>query len=586
MNALGWVATLSLPLIGLAVTPGLIDRYRVIKESLSRAEGIIGLFLIVIAVSYAGSERLREMLRERAVAAVLAAGVFWAVLTTLLSTHHGHSIDALATFLGCVLVFVFVWYAAPKISLLILDLLVPVVLINTTLAAMQEYMFYQPFDSHPDMPRHLQATGLIGNPNIVGSYMVLATIIFAAAAIHVHGWRKWLYIVGALGATTGVLVSETRTAVIALVAGLLLLAIGRSIKRALAIGAALVVLFVTAYALRVKVVREVLELPRVVRIAGIEKVSSGRITPILTALEMTRDRPLTGMGPGTYPYHYMPYKVRTTENYRFRSIVNMNFGEAHNDHVQLLAETGIPGYLLFLAAVLILVRAVRRTSSDDPRALVARRMIVPLAGTLLILCLAQFPLYVPITRHLMVTMAGLLIGWSRLSELSVVGVRPQPNLTRIAIGCVAAGIGGWLMFHFVYRPHRCNAQISELTARTDATSQTSSDYGRLQRARRNLDDLARLREECPTSVRVPMLMGANQELIGRVEDAERSYREALTIEQRPEIYMALALAQVQLGRVDDAVENYTSAVRFGPQIIDELPSDELTRRVQERLGQR
>ena len=50
--------------------------------------------------------------------------------------------------------------------------------------------------------------------------------------------------------------------------------------------------------------------------------------------------------------------------------------------------------------------------------------------------------------------------------------------------------------------------------------------------------------------------------------------------------MALALAQVQLGRVDDAVENYTSAVRFGPQILYELPSDELTRRVQERLGQR
>ena len=83
-----------------------------------------------------------------------------------------------------------------------------------------------------------------------------------------------------------------------------------------------------------------------------------------------------------------------------------------------------------------------------------------------------------------------------------------------------------------------------------------------------------------------MLMGANQELIGRVEDAERSYREALTIEQRPEIYMALALAQVQLGRVDDAVENYVTAARFGPQILYELPSDELTRRVQERLGQR
>lgn len=137
--------------------------------------------------------------------------------------------------------------------------------------------------------------------------------------------------------------------------------------------------------------------------------------PILAALEMARDRPLTGLGPGTFKYHYMPYKVRAAGKHPHvvRHAMSENFGEVHNDHVQLIAETGVVGYLLFLATVAVLIRRIRTAESPETRPQIARAMIVPLAGTLLTLCLAQFPLYVPIVRHLIVTMAGLLTGWSR-----------------------------------------------------------------------------------------------------------------------------------------------------------------------------
>lgn len=416
MLALGWLATASLLIVPLAVSPGLIDRYRVIKESLARTEGIVGAFLIVVAVVFVGTQRLKELLRERAVVAVVAAGVSWVTVTTFVSTHRMHSVDGLVTFIGSVLVFVTVWYAAPRISLVALDLLVPVALVNIGLVALQRYGVYQPFQSSPLMPRHLTATGFIGNPNIVGSYMTLATVIFAAAATQARGARRWLYAFGAVCTTAGALLSETRTAVIALVAGLILLAVGRSWKRAAVAGAAVALLFALGIALKVRVVLEVLSLPRVVAKRGLDVASSGRITPLLSALEMARDRPVTGMGPGTFAYHYMPYKIRTADKYALASVVNMNFGEAHNDHVQVLAETGVPGYVLFLAAVLLLVRAVRSVPPVDLRQKVARGIVVPLAGTLLVLCIAQFPLYVPITRHLVVSMAGLLIGWSRACE--------------------------------------------------------------------------------------------------------------------------------------------------------------------------
>lgn len=416
--ALGWLATLALALVPLAVNPGLLDRYRVLKESLVRTEGIAGGVLLVAAAALAGTRRFRELLRDRPVVIVTVAGVFWALVTTLFSTHRAHSVDSLVTMLTSTLVFVVAWYAAPRVSLLILDLLVPVAILNVTIVTMQEYGLWQPFYFDPLLPRHLTATGLIDNPNVVGSYMTLLTVIFAAAALRVGGWRRWLYTLGAIVATAGVLVSQTRTAFIALIAGLLLLAVGRSVTRVVVVVTAVAILFGAGVLLKNPAVMSVLALPQRVRTESLEVATSGRAAPVAAALQMLRDHPLTGVGPGAFKYHFMPYKLLVVDRFprALRGTTGTNFGEAHNDHAQLLAETGLPGYLLFLAAVFVIVRAVRERKTTDARSAIARGIALPLAGTLLVLALAQFPLYVAITRQLLVTMAGLLIGWSRLWE--------------------------------------------------------------------------------------------------------------------------------------------------------------------------
>jgi len=416
MTALGWLATVALALVPLAVNPDLLDRYRILKEALVRTEGILGGLLLVAAAALAGTRRFREMLRERPVVFVTAAAVFWAVVTTLFSTHRAHSVDSLVTMLTSTLVFAAAWYAAPRISLIILDLLVPVAIANVVLVTLQEYGLWQPFYFDPILPRHMTASGLIDNPNVVGSYMTLLTVIFAAAAMRVRGWRRWLYILGAIVAAAGVLVSQTRTAFIALIAGLLLLAVGRSVKRVVAVVTAVAILFGIGVLLKNPAVMSVLALPQRLRTESIEVVTSGRAAPVAAALQMLRDHPLTGVGPGAFKYHFMPYKVRVVDRFpsALRGTTGTNFGEVHNDHAQLLAETGLPGYLLFLGAIVVIVRTVReRQTAGDPRASLARGLAVPLAGTLLVLCLAQFPLYVAVTRQLLVTMAGLLIGWSR-----------------------------------------------------------------------------------------------------------------------------------------------------------------------------
>jgi tetratricopeptide (TPR) repeat protein len=157
-------------------------------------------------------------------------------------------------------------------------------------------------------------------------------------------------------------------------------------------------------------------------------------------------------------------------------------------------------------------------------------------------------------------------------------------IARIAVAAAAALIGAWALVRFAYMPCRCNAEVSALTVATEVVERTASDYERTVRTRRNLRELGPLREACPTEVRVPLLIGANHELAGRFEDALRSYREALTVQERPEIYIAMATMQIQTGRVDEAIESYVTAARFAPHLARMIVSPEVQRRVTERLG--
>lgn len=78
-----------------------------------------------------------------------------------------------------------------------------------------------------------------------------------------------------------------------------------------------------------------------------------RINRWKSALRMTADRPLTGFGAGTYVFQYAPFQ-RSTEITK----ISTNFGtlgNAHSEFLQPLAETGIPGGLIFLAIVVLMM---------------------------------------------------------------------------------------------------------------------------------------------------------------------------------------------------------------------------------------
>ena len=394
-------AVAGLIVVAFAFTPGL-EMFRTAKEAVFRAQALLMAFGVAAAVAFGGTERLRAMLRDRAVVAILAGVLLWTALSTAASGNRVVSLEAFATILCSLLLFTAVWYIAPRLPMAALLVLVPAALVNASLVALQEYGIWNPFVFSELLPAHLTATALIGNPNDVGGYFALCTVILFGASRSLAGRLRALALFGGVVALAGVVVSQTRTAILALAITAVFMALRRSRKLAVGVAAVLLVTLVVAYFVNLGVMSRLAHLPEYVADGHWNIVLSDRLPAFTAAAAMFADHPLLGVGPGAYKFFYLSYRIRLVQKYpeSIMGSAGVNFAEVHNDHLQLLAETGVPGYALFVAACVVIARR------PSPLAL-------PLVITVAMLALAFFPLQIASTRHLLITVAALIAGWSR-----------------------------------------------------------------------------------------------------------------------------------------------------------------------------
>ena len=410
-----FAAVAGLVLLGVVFAPGL-DMFRAPKEAAMRAQAIISMFALAVAIVYGGTSRIRELVRERAVIAILGSAVLWSIITTLTSQQRVLSAEALVTTVCSAALFVAVWYAARDVPVAALLALVPVVVINTILAALQEFAIWNPFDfrSGPVQTAHLKASALLGNPNDVGGYLSICAVILFAAAAFFHGRWRWVAAIGALAALAGVIVSQSRTAVLTLAAAAVVFGFRRSRKAALIVVLLVIVLLFAATRIDMPALTRVSRIPSQLMSGDWEILFSERLPAFAVAYGMFRDHPFLGVGPGAYKYLYMSYRIHLRDVYPEKVMrgAGVNFAEAHNDHLQLLAETGLPGYALFVAACFVIALRARN-ESDAERARFSARLAIPFVIAVAVLALAFFPLQIASTRHLLVTMSALILGWSR-----------------------------------------------------------------------------------------------------------------------------------------------------------------------------
>ena len=194
--------------------------------------------------------------------------------------------------------------------------------------------------------RHIlfDVTGFMGNPGQMGGFQAVASVCcLSLIKEYRHGQKVWLMAVFAL-LSLSLAVSDSRAAWIAMLAGTAFVyrkeIQGAFKKRKSLIPVSVAVLAVFA--------------------VGLYLYRSGsadaRLLIWRVSLDMIADRPLTGFGPGNFPRYYMLYQAdwfRAHPDSEFAAVAD-NAVYSFNEYIKLAVEAGLPGLLLFVAALCLL----------------------------------------------------------------------------------------------------------------------------------------------------------------------------------------------------------------------------------------
>lgn len=197
--------------------------------------------------------------------------------------------------------------------------------------------------------------GPVGDPNFFAQMLIPAVAIGLLLAHSAASVREKVAAFGSVGVVTAaVVMTYSRGGALALGVVLALWVLGQGVSaRRLAVGAgaiALLVLLLPAdFAIRLTTFRQFL--PGSGDVLRLDSSFEQRRVLATTAWHMFLDRPLTGVGAGNYAVHYRPYTEATGS-------VVLEYEEfdqphyPHNLYLEIAAETGLPGLIVF-AAVLV-----------------------------------------------------------------------------------------------------------------------------------------------------------------------------------------------------------------------------------------
>ena len=410
------IAALAVLTAGALTIPAIFTRgdeaFRLPKELVFRAEGVA---LLAVAVFWATSRVRTWRIARGPELAVTAILVGWALVTAALSTNRLLSADSVITIAAAAVIFVVTCVAAERLPLIAVDVLMIGACANAALVILQDRKLWMPLKL--TVQGQYASVGLLGNTNDVGMFLFAPALAAVVLVVVGRGMRRWIYAAVAVLLAGGLIASGSRMAFAAIAAGLLVFAFGHSRRAALVAVAALVVLAVPALSPSTVLGHGVRFAAAAAAKRDYQQLLSERLVPFLAAIDMTRDHPLLGVGPGCFKYHFMPYRVALVTHYpeAWTRGWPMNFGEVHNDHLQVASETGLPGYALFLAALGVFAgrRRPRSEPGAAPRAAFARALRWPLAAGVFVLCLAQFPLELAAPRLMLLSIGALCIGWDR-----------------------------------------------------------------------------------------------------------------------------------------------------------------------------
>jgi len=396
------------------VSPHADNVFRLPKELLLRAEGVVVAAIVAMMLIWQ-PRRLRSLLLDRVTATALGACAVATLLSAALSTNRAISVRSVGYVLACIVVFWATYIAVGRQSVRRAVLIgAAAAIANALLAITQRLDWFNPFEFENLLMQRMRTTAFIGNPNDVGASLAVSLVVVTALAILN---RSAIAAGAALLLFSGVLAADALTAILAVaaaLAGMLLLASRRAGLRTIA---AIVLLSMATVAVYPPLRTRMNAMAAAARARDYDALTSHRIVGFLVALKIFGDHPVTGAGPGTFKWLYLPYRLQVESEYpRLYLKIVQNVAEVHSDHLQILAEEGALGYgAMLFAAVALGSRSWilrKRNGELDERAKFVHVAALPLAVCFLVLAVAGFPLELAAVTTPLLFFAACILRWS------------------------------------------------------------------------------------------------------------------------------------------------------------------------------
>jgi len=392
---LGVVLLVTLPAV--VVAPGASDAFRLPKLLLSELLALLSLFLLSWRLRSVDRIDGRRLLRHPAILAVAPLLVV-ASLSYFWSDHPRHVAQALPSlWIGAAALVGWSLALRPGEHPAVLRALAVPAVILSAFAAGQFHGLYSPFEFRDPLQERIAITSLAGGAFDLAAYLVLPALV-AQLAIRRSGRWWWLW-GGVLAlAIYAIAVTQTLSAVIALLAGTLVLQLTLVPWRRVAAATAVIGVLAGVVGLGVEPLRQRLDTKlESLRSGDLNRVLTGRLDGWWAAGWMFRQEPLTGVGHGAYRAEFGTAKLALLEEGKrfYRRQHQPYFSNAHNELLEVAAETGALGVAALLWGIACLARELARRWREASGSERRRREVGLMAAgvvALLVLAATNFPL--------------------------------------------------------------------------------------------------------------------------------------------------------------------------------------------------
>jgi putative inorganic carbon (HCO3(-)) transporter len=205
--------------------------------------------------------------------------------------------------------------------------------------------------------RYFRVNSLFYDPNIYGRFLALTMVLVAAAMMWESSLRRVAIAAAVLAVLwVGLLGSVSESSIVALLAGLAVIATARFPARATVAAVVLVVAVVVAVAV-VDAGRLHLNLSDT---SSANNATSGRASLVTEGLDLFADRPIGGFGAASFSCEYLRHRNRA-RGYRCGAPVPASLtSDSHTTPITIAAEQGVIGLLAYAALLLAAAATLAR----------------------------------------------------------------------------------------------------------------------------------------------------------------------------------------------------------------------------------